>query len=255
MFTQICTILVSLNILLVCSDPFDICEFCELSTNCLFAHPLESTMYVQCVNHISIFRTCPDDLIWDIDLSICNNRPINFEDECSSCPIKDTSIECFLPDYTNSSRYIQCSQGIPVPQECASGLFWVHEDTVCKKPDLRIGVCQNCPGEQLYCYLENELDEKNFTVCSNGVPFEKTCGDNLVWFQDSLMCDWKVEDPLTDFVGACKNCASSSHICFYEDDTVPKNNSVFIQCSNGKPHYMSCPHGLHFSTNHNVCAG
>lgn len=56
------------------------------------------------------------------------------DEEPSGCPEEDGPIPVFLPDPTDCSKYYECSNGVPISNECTGELVWNPELHTCDFP-------------------------------------------------------------------------------------------------------------------------
>ncbi|CAG9770095.1 unnamed protein product [Ceutorhynchus assimilis] len=129
---------------------------------------------------------------------------------------------------------------------------------------------QNCT---VSIFLPNENCCK-FWQCHNGVAYLFSCPDDLYWSPTSKSCDWPVSANCSGdgSAGLCPPCPSTTKPPSTTTTTktptkrpnCPQNCPIdiflsdcdcskFWQCSSGVAYLKSCPHGLQWNPNLNLC--
>lgn len=94
----------------------------------------------------------------------------------------------FVNDYAGCTRYFSCVNGVPHPIECPDGRWFSSDPLGCAYPDTV--PCERCPSEGIFSFgvAQSCID---YTLCINGVAFERQCvpGTRFDWRQGR--CDLK----------------------------------------------------------------
>merc|ERR1711881_807335 len=113
-------------------------------------------------------------------------------------------------------------------------------------------VCDNCPSSQTCYYAATKNTQ--FIECCNGNEHVLDCPPTYFWDDGLKSCSSVKPDPVNPVDplppnNICSNCPWDIQ-CYF---SVDNDSSKFIQCSNGKPITMTCPTGLVFNSDLNVC--
>jgi len=176
------------------------------------------------------------------------------EEEQTDAPVESSSEE----EQTDAPVESSSSEEEPIPEPSS-------EEGPIPEPSSEEESCEVVcnPGDH---YLVDPESCGHFYQCSNGVAYNMPCPAGLVFnpnVRPGPVCDWpsayhcvgkpgcqpQPEEPKND-------CDSIK--CNLEDledmyHAHPSRCDAFCQCSNGTPHHMDCPSGLHFNTELNVC--
>lgn len=189
--------------------------------------------FYQCVGGTPITQTCPADLLYNEELSICD-WPIN--------------VNC-------DGRVIPAERPEGEEEEQPSGNG--HSD-----PSLAPKICATEDSEGVL--VAHEYCNK-FYVCQGGRPVSLACPANLFYNPENEQCDWpfnvncggrftvnsvRVEtNPLSsdDTVTSCSQYDSEGALIAHE------NCNRFYKCNGGKPVALDCPAGLVFNIEVQYC--
>jgi len=113
-------------------------------------------------------------------------------------------------------------------------------------------VCDNCPSNQI-CFYAATLNTQ-FIECCDGKEMLLDCPATYFWDDNLKTCSpvktnpSKPDDPLPPS-NICSSCPWDIQ-CYF---TVENDPTKFIQCANGQPVTHTCPTGLIFNSDLNVC--
>ncbi|KAF1748402.1 hypothetical protein GCK72_024869 [Caenorhabditis remanei] len=190
-----------------------------------------SQKYLECVNNVEYVQTCPEGLTFDRLMSRCERRSNNYL--CNS----------------ENRRTLNVRQKV---------------------------IAFNCTGRLSGDYpLDKTVCNENYYQCSNGMFFMRKCPHQQVYVPLLKRCDYKsmcndvkthparaYASPTYDadnFVVTTKEFENGHHgiDCKVQGDMYFTNDKqcspYFFQCSNGKLFRKTCPEGLIYVLDQNLC--
>lgn len=137
----------------------------------LFALPEHCThKFYQCSNGYRVTQTCPDKLVFNAVSNQC--------DWWSNTP------GCGAPDTPADEPVVTEDKAAEVVEEQVEQAVVNTEDCVDENGALITGFAFAVPD-----------DCNTFYQCSNGLRYQKTCPDGLVFNPDMAVCDWPYNVP------------------------------------------------------------
>lgn len=126
---------------------------------------------------------------------------------------------------------------------------------------LDVYTCDSSCHDSNTCHLPgNAPNEYKICDTQSGKFHTKKCPEKTLWNHGHKKCDWigrplDIKDFLPDdFENVCDFCPDDVDYmetsCYY---ALPNDNTHYIQCSNGTPYRMSCPEGLVWNQDLEVC--
>ena len=299
-------------------------------------NPNNCSEFWGCDNGVPILMSCPGDLYFCSEKNICdwiwdpeckfdcvitktNLVPAAKESVSAADPVcpPETGNLTLLANPNNCSEFFECDNGVPVPMGCPDGLYFCSEKQLCSwvwdpeciydctivkskpviveekfdaiyerddetttvddtttveptdGPTFGTTAVPVCPPEtENATFIANPNNCSEFWGCENGVPTLMSCPGGLYFCSEKNICDW-IWDPeckfdcvitKTNLVPAAKEFVSAADpVCPPETGNVtfianPNNCSEFWGCDNGEPVLMSCPGGLYFCSEKDICA-
>jgi len=272
------------------SHHFDvICPESEDGYSVYVPHPTDCSLYFQCVGNNPTLMSCPDGLYFDSNLNVCNwpqfvncqnevtdnpetttdaimttteelnvtSTTIIAENETTTtrvngtfmrssnfdvvCPESEDGYSVYVPHPTDCSLYYQCVGNNPTLMSCPDGLYFDSNLNVCNWP--QFVDCQNEETdnpETTTDIIMTTTEDLNLNVTSTTIIAENettTTGVNGTFMKShhfDVVCP-ESEDGYSVYVPHPTDC------------------SLYYQCVGNNPTLMSCPGGLYFDTNLNVC--
>ncbi|CAI2356336.1 unnamed protein product [Caenorhabditis sp. 36 PRJEB53466] len=195
-----------------------------------------SSKYLQCINNMEHEQSCPDGLFFDNLLSRCERRASNHlcnSENRKTLNVRQKAVEISckgraggdypIDRFICNENYYQCANDRFFMRKCPYNQFF---SPVLKRCDYRTN-CLGSDGIKLHpaaAYASPTYDHDNYEVTTEeieNVPAQIDCNN---YHRDAIIADW--EQPC------------SRH---------------FFQCSNGKLLKKSCPQGLFFVLEQNIC--
>ncbi|XP_055627817.1 uncharacterized protein LOC129769517 [Toxorhynchites rutilus septentrionalis] len=211
-------------------------------------HPSECHLRLRCRSGSASVESCPRGTIYNTagrcvlgDRETCES----LEQVCATIPNK--LIE--HPNFCDLS--IECRDGTTSMRTCAAGLIFHRNMQVCSPGDVNIcrleEVNEMCAGRNQGRFpLPDQSECIDYVTCSNGLPTVNSCRDGTVLRPRFLDC----------VPGRQATCEFFPHICLFrpnENIPHPIRCDLFVECISEMPHVVSCPEGMIYSPEMDVC--
>lgn len=189
----------------------------------------------------------------------------------------------YVQDSHDCHKFFECDNGVLKNFTCPAGLFFNPELSICdwnqpqgcvnsKFMSLKRNINRNStktttippttpiPNDPLCStnathYLPDPNDCHKFFECDNGMLKNFTCPDGLFFNPVLSVCDWKKPSSCNQTrdekfnIRSDSECASEG-IHYIPD---PQNCQSFFECDNGKKQHFTCPGGLFFNPEFQIC--
>uniref|UniRef100_A0A8R1HHE8 Chitin-binding type-2 domain-containing protein n=1 Tax=Caenorhabditis japonica TaxID=281687 RepID=A0A8R1HHE8_CAEJA len=195
-----------------------------------------SSKYLQCVNNVEYERSCPDGLYFDRILARCERRSSNYL--CNAGGRKILNVRQKAVTISCANRK---SGDYPIDQnvcnanyyQCANGIFYMRK----------------CPYNQYYSPVLKRCDYETNCMGTDGIKLNPAAAYSAPTYDhDNFVVTTKeVKEGHDGPKGV--NCTTLGDATISELTCSP----YFWQCTNGKLFRKSCPPGLIYVINQNLC--
>ncbi|KAK9747265.1 Chitin binding Peritrophin-A domain [Popillia japonica] len=261
-------------------------EVCMNDNSAFFyPHVSDCSKYCICSLGLTIEMACPTGSYYSQQLNTCNNDEdadceesedvtypsVEFQGCLNvTCPDIDDDNVTFYPHDFDCERYCVCNWGYAIEMPCPEGLYFNTDLNVCDIP------------ENSGCYNEEATttEEENGSSTTEGGEEEETNEtepDDLVSTTETTEEDISSTSTTEDVTSTTEPAISTTEpevptteptvpIIGCDSALCPLVNDVYVTflahkldcgkycvCDWGRAIEMSCPPGLHFNTNYNVC--
>ncbi|XP_047111954.1 uncharacterized protein LOC124788720 [Schistocerca piceifrons] len=253
----------------------------------------DCTKYWECDNGLLRNGSCPNGLIWNNDLQVCD-WPYNYDcpyDKKGLIVFSDATPDCpqpspgeifnvtFYPNEEDCTLYWECDNGLLRNGSCPNGLIWNNDLQACDWPynydcpydkkglivfsDATPDCPQPSPGEIFnVTFYPNEEDCTLYWECDNGLLRNGSCPNGLIWNNDLQACDWPYnydcpydKKGLIVLSDATPDCPQPSPGEIFNVTFYPNEEdcTLYWECDNGLLRNGSCPNGLIWNNDLQAC--
>lgn len=236
-----------------------ICEGQE--ENSLVDNDESCAHYFQCVNGVAESGVCPEPLLFDPVLHICNHAD-DVECEVTTFP-PPIEINCYPdgiemhPHPYSCQKYIMCFSGVQIEMECAPNLHWSIYEGFCTSQDLaectiEKSLCPEIDDPSELVFIPSSRNCNRYYLCYNQQTIGMNCAPGK-WFdpinnwcdlEENVNCEVTTTQepelpPPIDTVECTEGLYFRPH---------PTTCEYFFLCANGESVLMQCAPGLKFDS-------
>ncbi|GBN28908.1 hypothetical protein AVEN_190061-1, partial [Araneus ventricosus] len=216
---------------------------------CRVQDPEDCARYSECVNDEYVAKQCDVGYLFSSALGGCAMAE---NVECDHHSEQCLKGDGFFADENDCSSYVQCYHGISYKRTCPKGLLYNPVKRTCDtnsncgaKPVLPTSRSLEVDCDCDYCIMGDSEDCIKYYLCLDGVAYDETCSDGLLFNSETATCDYE----------GSATCASPSPQCSTKngDFSVPGNCSSYHHCVGGVAYDKECAPGFHFSESSRQC--
>ncbi|XP_067679055.1 uncharacterized protein [Haliotis asinina] len=213
--------------------------------------------------------TKTDFLLSKYNKFLCRDNWQEIENPCTADRIRNN--ELYFPHPYDNTKFIRCDfTGDMYITQCPGQKRYIADSHVCgtehaiinngKKPIVGNNVPNPCTVDEIrnnHMYFPYPGDLTKYIHCDpTGMPWENSCQDGFLWFQDAQTCspDYQHQGvgstPFT-FVNPCTKANIDAGNMFF---LYPPDSNKYVQCDVTGVYYIRpCPAMMHFSLPKKEC--
>ncbi|KAF0287644.1 Protein obstructor-E [Amphibalanus amphitrite] len=243
-----------------------------------FANNEQCDKYFQCTDGVAKEHLCPDGLlfhpertypcVYPVEASCPRSGRLQDPQATDECPRQFTTFRS--ADGDNCASFTRCVNGRAYQSACSDGLAFDENTLGCQFADMVAGcdatesakATADCP-RQFGRYAVPDTGCQGYKVCVKGEAWDMTCPGDLLWNQDSHMCDYPdvVKDGCTEaYLGfQCPQREfTENQVGEFTKEQHPSDCTKFYVCINKEdgtvaPRLQGCPEASVFDPVKRLC--